>query len=150
MNPLNANPATLGARLQVAAGKWAIVAVLLVSCVGGGYVWGSRAAATKCAARNGNAAAKVETREDKRDLNIDAIGTAVSTAVSTAMAQNKGGSDESAERIRTVVVPADCRVVDPGIVRELRAASDDVNAALGVRLRPGATGAAASGSADEP
>jgi hypothetical protein len=147
MNPLDANPATLGARLQVAAGKWAIVAVLLVACVGGGYVWGSRAAATKCAARNGSAAAKIETREDKRDANIEAIGQQTRDRVAAAGAETKGAGDASAERIRTVYVDADCRTVPADIVREHDDAVERINAKVRSGMRPGT--AAATGARPE-
>lgn len=113
-----------------------VVAVMALS-IGGGYRLGHTAATTSCAAKAGKAAAKVEAAEDRRDANIDAIGATTATGVAGALNQNRGTTDDSVERIRTIVVPGDCRAVDPGIVRELRAARDDANAALGVGLRPG-------------
>ena len=118
-----------------------IAVVVLILAVGGGYRWGSTAAATSCQAKAGTAKAKVEGVEDARDEAIDKIGADTSSASSAALNQNRGDTDESIERIRTVLVPGDCVAVDPGIVRELRAARDDANAALGVGLRPGAAGA---------
>jgi len=116
------------------------VAVVLGS-VGGGYWWGHTAAATTCKARAGGAAAKVERVEDQRDAAIDKVAAATASAVAAALNQNRGSTDESVERIRTVVVPADCRAVDPDVLRELRAARDDANAALGSGLRSSAAGA---------
>lgn len=127
---------------QVAAGKWATVAVLLVACVGGGYVWGSRAAATKCAAKVGKAAAKIESREDKRDANIEAIGQQTRERVAAAGAETKESGDASAERIRTVYVDADCRAVPADIVREHDDAVERINAKVRGGMRPGAAAAA--------
>lgn len=123
---------------------WAylIAAAVLLGSVGGGYWWGHTAAATTCQAKAGGAAAKVERIEDRRDAVIDQVAAATAGAVAAALNQNRGSTDESVERIRTVVVPADCRAVDPDVLRELRAARDDANAALRSGLRPGAAGAA--------
>lgn len=114
-----------------------VLAVLLL--VGGGYWWGGNNARNACAAANGKATAKVEKAEDKRDVNIEAIATATADAVAAELNQNRGAANESAEIIRTVVVPGDCRPVDPIIVRELRTAADGVNATLGIRMRSGST-----------
>jgi len=119
---------------------WLIAAVLLLATGSGGYWWGHRTAASSCAAKADAAAAKVEAAEDARDANVEAVATATAAAVAGALATNRGYADGSEGRIRTVVVPGDCRAVDPVIVRELREAADDVNAALGVRVRPAATG----------
>src|SRR5690606_24064444 len=109
---------------------WLIAAVLLLATGSGGYWWGHRTAAASCAAKAGGAAAKVETAEDQRDANVEAIATATASAVAGALATNRGNAEASDSRIRTVVVPGDCRVVVPVIVRELREAADDVNAAF--------------------
>lgn len=113
----------------------------LVGAFGGGYWRGNVAASDACEADKGRAVVKTEAAEDTRDENIEAIATAAATATAAAMNQNRGSTNESSERIRTVVVPADCRAVDPAILFELRAARDDANAALGVGVRPVATGA---------
>jgi hypothetical protein len=120
---------------------WLIAAAVLLASVGGGYWWGHTAAATSCKAKAGAATTKVEKVEDRRDENIDKIAAATAGAVAAALNENRGSTDESTERIRTVVVPGACRAVDPGILRELRAARDDANAALGIGVRPGASGA---------
>lgn len=114
---------------------WLIAAAVLLSAVGGGYWWGHTAAANSCAAKAGKAGAKVEAAEDRRDANIDAIASATAGAVAAALTQNRSSTDESVERIRTVVVPGACSAVDPAIVRELRDARDGINAALGVGVR---------------
>jgi hypothetical protein len=118
--------------------------VALLAYGGGMYWWGGSNARNACAAANGKASAKVEQTEDKRDANIEEIATAAARATAAELNLNRGQTDESTDRIRTVVVPGACRTVDPGIVRELRQARDDANAALGIRMRPGATEPAAT------
>jgi len=109
---------------------------------GGSFMYGRSIAADKCEADKGRAVVKVEAAEDTRDENIEAIATAAATAAAAALNQNRGATNESSERIRTVVVPGACRAVDPAILRELQAARDDANAALGVGVRPAEAGTA--------
>jgi len=123
---------------------WLGALLALLGALGGGYWWGHSAAAASCAARAGKASAKIEQAEDRRDANIEAIATATGASVAAALSANRGSTDESTERIRTVVVPGACAAVDPDILRELRAARDDANAALGVGVRPASSGASAS------
>lgn len=128
-------------------------AVLAIGAAAGGGYWRGHVAATNaCEAKAAKEAGKVEAAEDKRDENIEAIATAAATAAAAALNENRGTTYESVERIRTVEVPADCRRVDPDILRELRDARDGANAALGVGLRSGAAGAdpADSGRAPGP
>ena len=113
----------------------------VVGAFGGGFLYGKSVEKDACIADAAKAAGKVEAAEDKRDENIEAIATAAATAAAAAMNDNRGTTYESVERIRTVEVPADCRRVDPVVLRELRAARDGANAALGVGVRPGAAGA---------
>lgn len=120
--------------------------VALIAYGLGAYWVGGRNARNACAAANGKASAKIESIEDKRDLKIEDIAAATAGAVAAELTANRGYSDESAERIRTVVVPSDCRTVDPSILRELREARDDANSALGVRMRPGSADPAAADS----
>lgn len=116
-------------------------AVLAIGgAAGGGYWFGHSVASDACIAKAAEDAGKVEAAEDKRDTNIEAIATAAASAAAAAMNENRGSTYESVERIRTVEVPADCRRVDPVVLRELRAARDGANAALGVGVRPGAAG----------
>lgn len=117
----------------------ALLALLLAAA--GGYWRGHSAASTACQAKAGAASAAVKDAQDTRDLAVEAIATATAAAVSAGLAENRSATDESTDRIRTVVVPGPCRAVDPGIVRELRQARDDANAALGVGVRPAAAGA---------
>lgn len=107
---------------------------------GGSFLYGKSVEADACEAAKAKDAGKVEAAEDTRDENIEAIATAAAAAAAAAMNDNRGTTYESVERIRTVVVPADCRRVDPDILRELRAARDGANAALGVGVRPVAAG----------
>lgn len=123
----------------------ALAIVLALVLFGGGmYWWGGNNARNACAAKQGKASAKVEKAEDKRDEQVEKIATATATAVARELAMAKGETNESADRIRVVEVPIACRSVDPGIVRELRQARADANAALGVRLRSGSTEPAAT------
>lgn len=119
----------------------ALGAVLAVIGAGtGGFFYGKSVEKDACIADAAKQAGKVESAEDKRDENIEAIAAAAATAAAAALNDNRGTTHESAERIRTVMVPADCRRVDPVVLRELRAARDGANAALGVGVRPGAAG----------
>lgn len=116
-------------------------AVLAIGAAAGGGYWRGHVAATNaCAANAAKEVGKVEAAEDRRDENIEAIATAAATAAAAALNENRGTTYESVERIRTVEVPADCRRVDPVVLRELRAARDGANAALGVGVRPVAAG----------
>ena len=138
--------------MKLLLNPWVILAGLLLlgGSVTGGYVWGARNAAALCAASNAKATGKIEKAEDQRDANVDAIGASTSAQVASEVNQNRGSTDESAERIRTVYVRGDCRDVDPGILRELRAARDDANAALGIGVRPVAAGSASADSGHGP
>lgn len=107
---------------------------------GGSFLYGKSVEADACEAAKGRAVVKTEAAEDRRDENIEAIATAAATAAAAALNENRGTTYESVERIRTVEVPADCRRVDPVVLRELRAARDGANAALGVGVRPVAAG----------
>ena len=119
-----------------------LAGVLAIGCAGGGgFLYGRSVESDKCEADKGRAVVKTEAAEDTRDENIEAIATAAATATAAAMNANRGSTNESSERIRTVVVPGACRAVDPAILFELRAARDDANAALGVGVRPVAAGA---------
>ncbi len=125
-----------------------IAVVVALVLVGGGYWWGHAAAATSCAAKAGKGAAKAETAEDLRDANVDAITAAAVTAIHAAQANTQGNAYESAERIRTVVVPGPCRTVDPVIVRELDEATCRINAKIRGGVRPGAADACSAAAAD--
>lgn len=108
--------------------------VALLAYGGGMYWWGGSNARNACAAKAGKASAKIEAREDRRDQAVDAIGAETDKAVNTEQNLNRSRTDESAHRIRTVVVPGNCRAVDPAVVRELQQAADDANATLGSGL----------------
>lgn len=112
----------------------------LIGAGGGGFLYGRSVEADACEADKGRAVVKVEAAEDTRDENIEAIATTAAIAAAAALNENRGATNESTERIRTVVVPGACRAVDPAILRELHAARDDANAALGVGVRPAAAG----------
>jgi len=114
----------------------------IIGAFGGGYWRGNVAASDACEAEKGRAVVKAEAAEDTRDVNIEAIATAAATATAAAMNENRDTTNESTERIRTIVVPGACRAVDPAILFELRQARDDANAALGVGVRPDAAGTA--------
>lgn len=118
------------------------VVLAIGAAAGGGYWRGHVAATNACSANAAKEIGRVEAAEDRRDENIEAIATAAATATAAAMNENRGATNESSERIRTVVVPGPCRAVDPAILLELRQARDDANAALGVGVRPVAPGTA--------
>lgn len=122
------------------ANPWVILGLLLAlaGSVFGGYQWGASSERDACAAAAGGQAAKAEGIEDGRDASVDAIGSATSAAVNAAGNQTREAAHESAERVRTVVVPGPCRVVDPVVVRETRAAVERINAKVRGGLRPGA------------
>lgn len=107
---------------------------------GGSFLYGKSVEADACEAAKGRAVVKTEAAEDTRDENIEAIAVAAAIAAAAAMNENRGATNESSERIRTIVVPSACRAVDPAILRELRSAADDANAALGVGMRPAPAG----------
>lgn len=108
---------------------------------GGSFLYGKSVEADACEAAKGRAVVKTEAAEDTRDEKIEAIATAAATATAAAMNANRGSTNESSERIRTVVVPGACRAVDPAILFELRAAQAAANASLGVGVRPATPGA---------
>lgn len=121
--------------------------VLLLGCallVFGGYRWGARATADHFQAATGKTLEQAIVAANKVSVAVDRIGADTTHAIAAAVNDNRGSTDESTERIRTVVVPGDCRAVPADIVRELAAARDDANAALRAGVRPGATGPAAA------
>jgi hypothetical protein len=132
--------------------QYRALALVLALCLFGGgmYWWGGNNARNACAAANGKASAKVEKAEDKRDANIEAIAAATASAVAAELNQNRNEGNESIERIRTVYVRPECRAVDPDILRELRQARDDANAALGISVRPAATATDTTDSSNQP
>lgn len=131
----------------LALNPWIYVAalVVLLATAGGAFGAGWLVRGWRCKAAAGTGAAKVERIEDRRDENIDAIATKTAAAVTGAMAGNRSKTDDSATFIRTVYVRPDCQLVPDPIVRELRAATDDANAALGIGVRPEPAGAAPAG-----
>lgn len=137
MKPLLLNPWT-----YVAAG--AVLLAVAAGSFGAGYMvrgW-------KCGAGAAKAAAKVEAAEDRRDQNIEAIGTRTRESVHAAEADTRGTADESAARIRTIVMPGPCRDVDPVVLHELDAARDRINAKIGGGVRPGAADAGPAAAED--
>jgi hypothetical protein len=118
---------------------WLLVALLAWTalCIGGGYAWGSHAEGN---ARDA-AAHRADTQRDdataKRDQRIDAIGASTRHATDRARNDTQGAGDEAAARIRTVVVPADCRAVPADVLHELDQARDRINAKIGGGVRPG-------------
>ena len=108
------------------------------------FFYGQHVANAEHGAKQGVIAASVEAKEDKRDVAIDAIGTAAREGVLAALNENRNLGNERTERIRTVVVPSDCRAVNPAILRELSAAGNDINAALRSGLRPSTAPASAT------
>lgn len=117
---------------------WLVLVVGLLVLVGGGYWWGATNASAACGNDAGKQANRAEAAEDARDSAVDAVGERTRAATNAAYNDTRGTADERAQRIRTVVVPGDCRAVDPAIVRELDDARERINAKIRGDLRPGA------------
>ena len=126
------------------------VVVLSLALVGGGYWFGCRTTADHFKAATGKSLEQAIADANKVGAAVDKIGADTAKTTGAAINDNRGSTDESTARIRTIVVPGDCRAVDPGIVRELDAARSEANAALGAGLRPGAAGAAATDPGHAP
>lgn len=124
--------------------------LVALALLGASFAAGYRVRGSMCEAAAGKNAAKVEKAEDRRDENIEAIAGATASAVAGALAQNTGDTHESEARIIRVPVAGACRDVPDPILRELRAARDDANAALGVRVRSAPTSADPPDPADQP
>lgn len=124
---------------------WVILGAVLLwlGSLWGAYHWGHNNAENECAAEAGKAALVAEGKEDVRDERIADVGAETDAAVNAAAIETRGSADEAAERIRTVVVRADCRPVPADIVREHAEARERVNAKLRGGLRSSASGAAA-------
>lgn len=125
---------------------WPILAalLLLVATTVCGFFYGQHVGKQAC-----KASAFVDVTASVKSANktgaaIDGIAAASAVNTAAHLNTNRSATDESAERIRTVVVPGDCRRVDPAVVRELRGARDEANAAIGAGLRQGPAGSAAA------
>lgn len=124
---------------------WLSVVVLSLALAGGGYWFGCKTTADHFKAATGTSLEAAIKAGNRKGGAIDAIGSATAQTTAAAVNDNRGSTDESVARIRTIVVPGPCGDVPAPILRELRAARDDANAALGAGLRPGA---AQPGAAD--
>jgi hypothetical protein len=120
------------------------VVVLSLALVGGGYWFGCRTTADHFKAKTGVALEDAIKAGNKVGAAIDAIGTTTTATTAAAVNDNRGSTDESVARIRTVVVPGPCADVPAPILRELDAARDDANTALRNGLRSRAAAAAAA------
>ena len=124
---------------------WLILGVVLAFVAGttGAFFYGKDVGRDDLIAEQAEQAEKTRERDAERATNTEAIATAAGAAVAMALNQNAGVSNESVERIRTVLVPGECRAADPVVVSELRAGQADINAALrgGLRRIAAATGA---------
>lgn len=127
---------------------WLALLISAVLCVGGGYQWGKHATTNAVAASASKADHKVATVEATRAAKVEAIGVAASTTVAVALNTNQVRTDESTERIRTVLVPADCRDMPAAVMHELSGEADRINAQIRSGLRPGAAGADPPGASD--
>jgi hypothetical protein len=114
---------------------WLTVVIVSVLQIGGGYWWGHTAATDHAKAKSGTALDRAVVGANAKGAAIDKIGSDTSHATAAAVNDNRGSTDESTARIRTVVVDGPCRDVPPAIVRELDTARDDANTALRTGLR---------------
>ena len=128
---------------------WAIVAALLLlaGSNAASFLYGKGVGRDGLLAEQSEAAAA---RDVERSQNVEAIATAAGAAVAVALNQNTGVSSGSAEKIRTVVVPAECRDVDPTSLQELRMGAATANATLRDGLRSLAAGSVAGTPGDPP
>lgn len=123
---------------------WLTVVVLSLALVGGGYWFGCRTTADHFKAATGKTLEQAIADSNAKGAAIDKIGSDTSHATAAAVNDNRGSTDESTARIRTVVVDGPCRDVPAVIVHELDTARDDANGALRAGLRSRATGADAA------
>ncbi|HRP74572.1 MAG TPA: hypothetical protein PKZ27_03195 [Rhodocyclaceae bacterium] len=131
---------------------WAIVAALLLlaGSNAASFLYGKGVGRDGLLAEQSEAAAAAAARDVERSQNVEAIATAAGAAVAVALNQNTGVSSGSAEKIRTVVVPAECRDVDPTSLQELRMGAATANATLRDGLRSLAAGSVAGTPGDPP
>lgn len=129
---------------------WLLVALLVwtLAAVGGGYAWGSHAQANARDAQAHKDDVKADGVQAKRDQHIDAIGADAQQATNRAHNDTQGAGDEAAARIRTVLVPGDCRTVPADIVRELDDARARINAKIGSGMRSGPADASTAPAPD--
>lgn len=121
---------------------YVIVGVVLawlgtVAVVGFG---GHRMASNACKAEAGVVVSENKGVQDARDGTIDTIGAQTAAGRDAAVNDTRSTTHASAERIRTVVVPGDCRNVDPVVLQELEAGRERINAKIRDGLRQRSAG----------
>lgn len=124
--------------------------LLLVIAFIGGCVHGKRGAEQACGNAVGIAGAAIKGAQDARDGAIDAIGAQTTAGRDAALNDTRSTAHASAERIRTVVVPGDCRDVDPVVLRETGEGIDRVNTKIRGGLRQRAPGGDSAAAGDQP
>ena len=124
--------------------------LVLVGASTGAFLYGKEVGRDGLIAEQAEDAERTRERDAERATNTEAIATAAGAAVAVALNQNTGATNESMERIRTVVVPGECRDADPVVVSELRAGQVDINAALRGGLRRIAAAAGTGDPGDAP
>jgi hypothetical protein len=127
-----------------------VAALLLVASFIGGCVHGQRGAKDACVAAAGAALAGAKGAQDTRDAAIDTLGAQTAAGRDAAVNDTRSTAHASAERIRTVVVPGDCRDVDPVVLRETGEAIDRVNAKIRSGVRQRAAGGDPAAAGDQP
>ncbi|HET6805340.1 MAG TPA: hypothetical protein VFH59_07875 [Frateuria sp.] len=125
--------------MKVLPSPWLLLALVLwtLASVGGGYAWGRHAEGNARDAQAYRADTRQADADAQRDGHIEAIGATTRRATNQARNDTQGAGDEAAARIRTVLVPGDCRTVPADIVRELDTARERINAKIGSGVRPG-------------
>jgi hypothetical protein len=123
---------------------WLTVVILSLALAGGGFWYGCRVTTDHWKAATGKTLEEAVKDSNARGAAIDKIGSDTSHATAAAVNDNRGSTDESTARIRTVVLDGPCRDVPAVIVHELDSARDDANTALraGLRSRTTSTDAA--------
>lgn len=124
--------------------------LLLVGSSAASFLYGKSVGRDGLVADQAADVAAQRERDAERQVNVEAIGTAAAAAVAAALNKTAGDANASVERIRTVVVPAECRAVDPASLQELRMGADAANTALRDGLRQLAASPTAGHSGDAP
>lgn len=127
---------------------WIIIGFLVMLVVTGlgSCSYGKQLGKQACAAKAGVQLTTTKGVQDQRDVNVEAIGTATAKTAQAAANETRTNTNESIERIRTVMVPGPCRDVDPVIVREHAESQQRINAKIRSGVRPAAAGTAATGT----
>lgn len=117
-----------------------LVALILTGL--GSCSYGKHQGEKSCQAAAGKQLGTTKAAQDARDVAIDAGAGKARADADAAVLDTRINTNESIERIRTVVVSGACRDIDPVIVREHTASQQRINAKIRSGVRPDGAGAA--------